>query len=194
MLQERNEVEQLMYRQGPVASSVQNPKAGEYGHPPAILMVNPKYPHNVGAAVRAASCYGVGQVWYTGNRVPIDVPKDIGNGRNHESKTKWRLPREERMRGYADVTLFQNDRPFDQFAKAIPVAIEMRPNAEPLTTFEHPENAVYVFGPEDGSIDQVYLRLCHKFVIIPTKHCLNLSAAINVVLWDRYLKRSANGS
>jgi tRNA C32,U32 (ribose-2'-O)-methylase TrmJ len=28
---------------------------------PAIVMIDPKYPHNVGAALRAASCFGIAQ-------------------------------------------------------------------------------------------------------------------------------------
>jgi tRNA(Leu) C34 or U34 (ribose-2'-O)-methylase TrmL len=109
------------------------------GHAPAVVLVNPKFPHNVGAAVRAASCYGVGQVWFTGDRVQL-----IGERR-------YRLPREERMRGYQDVQLCHSDVPFDAFDRGVvPVAIELRRNAESLITFEHPDNAVYVFGPEDG--------------------------------------------
>ena len=44
------------------------------------------------------------------------------------------------------------------------------------------------FGPEDGSIDQVTRRFCHRFVMIPTKHCTNLAAAVYLVLYDRMLK------
>jgi tRNA(Leu) C34 or U34 (ribose-2'-O)-methylase TrmL len=35
------------------------------GVAPAIGLVDPKFPHNVGAAVRAASCYGIRQAWFT---------------------------------------------------------------------------------------------------------------------------------
>jgi tRNA(Leu) C34 or U34 (ribose-2'-O)-methylase TrmL len=35
--------------------------------------------------------------------------------------------------------------------------------------------------------------LCHRFVIIPTHHCLNLAAAVNVVLYDRRFKRILSG-
>jgi hypothetical protein len=35
--------------------------------------------------------------------------------------------------------------------------------------------------------------LCHRFVVIPTHHCLNLAAAVNVVLYDRRLKRMLAG-
>ena len=149
------------------------------GKSPAVLLTNPKYPRNVGAVIRAASCFGVEQVWYTGNRFKLDEEK--------------RLPREERMKGYGKVTLIQNDYPYDQFKGVTPVAIELTPNAEPLTEFEHPENALYVFGPEDGSIPQVSMRHCHRFVAIPTFHCTNLAAAVYIVLYDRLQKRRAAG-
>jgi tRNA(Leu) C34 or U34 (ribose-2'-O)-methylase TrmL len=77
----------------------------------------------------------------------------------------------------------------------IPIAIERRQAAEPLDTFPHPERALYIFGPEDGSISPGVLRVCHRFVVIPTVHPvpLNLAAAVNVVLYDRLAKERANG-
>ena len=47
-----------------------------YGIAPAVALVDPKFPHNVGAAVRAASCYGVRQVWFSGDRVRLDGAPD----------------------------------------------------------------------------------------------------------------------
>lgn len=147
------------------------------GRTPSIILINPKFPHNVGAAVRAASCFGAHQVWFTGNRVSLDPEKG------------QRLPREERMKGYNKVDLRQFDRPFEQFGKGVtPVAIEVRENSEKLPDFVHPENAVYVFGPEDGSLERVTTNHCHRFVTIPTFHCMNLSAAVYVVLYDRMVK------
>lgn len=148
------------------------------GKTPSILLTNPKYGKNVGMVLRLASCYGVEQVWYTGNRIEYEYGK----------KGKQRLPREERMKGYQDVQLIGYDYPFDQFKTVTPVAVEVKPNVEHLHYFEHPENPLYVFGPEDGEIDQVLLRHCHKFVIIPTRHCLNLATAVATVLWDRQVK------
>lgn len=144
------------------------------GITPAIILCNPKYPTNVGAAVRAASCFGAKQVWWTGNRFNLEDGK--------------RLPREERMKGFKDVELRQFDRPFEHFKGAVPVAIELLENTECITTFEHPENAVYVFGPEDGSIPQVVRQHCHRFLAIPSKHCFNLAAAVYMVLYDRMFK------
>lgn len=151
------------------------------GEAPAVILVNPKYPHNVGGALRACSCFGVEQLWWTGDRVVIDRAKGE------------RLPREERMKGYRKVDFARDDYPFDRFADAVPVAVEVRPQSECLTFFRHPENAVYVFGPEDGSLPRAVLGLCHRFVHIPAHHCLNLSAAVNVVLYDRRLKRQLDG-
>lgn len=151
------------------------------GITPAIALTNPKYPHNVGMAVRAASCFGVKQVWFSGNRVSLTPTKG------------YRLPREERMKGYKDVELRQFDYFFDQFPDATPVAVELRPNAEQLPFFEHPDNPLYVFGPEDGSIPQVCLRHCHRFVVIPTRHCVNLASAVYMVLYDRLVKRYMSG-
>ena len=150
---------------------------GEY---PSVVLTNPKFDHNVGQTVRAASCFGCKQVWYTGNRVKIEPGK--------------RLPREERMKGYGSVDLIQHNYPFDSFENGVvPVAIELVENCELLTTFEHPEKAVYVFGPEDGSIPQVIRRHCHKFVKIPVKHCTNLSMAVGIVLYDRMQKLNPVG-
>jgi tRNA C32,U32 (ribose-2'-O)-methylase TrmJ len=39
----------------------------------------------------------------------------------------------------------------------------------------------------------VIRRHCHKFVYIPAYHCLNLSAAVDVVLYDRMAKRQVTG-
>ena len=156
---------------------------GKNGKPigvtPSIILINPKFDHNVGQTIRAASCFGTEQVWFTGNRIQLDGKKC--------------LPREERMKGYAEVDLIQFDYPFDQFKNATPVAIELTSSSELLVDFEHPDNAVYVFGPEDGSIPKVSMKHCHRFVSIPTRHCTNLSAAIYLVLYDRMLKRHQSG-
>ena len=153
------------------------------GRPPAVALIDPKYPHNVGAALRACSCWGVGQLWWTGTRVRVEAARG------------QRLPREERMKGFRDVRWTRDDRLFDRFARGsvTPVAVELLPAAESLVEFEHPEDALYVFGPEDGSLPKAVRLWCHRFVFVPTHHCLNLAAAVNVVLYDRRLKRHLAG-
>jgi len=161
-----------------VESATWGKRAPVHGNCPALALVNPKYPNNVGTVVRLASCYGVRQVWFTGERVSLNPAKGE------------RLPREERMKGYKDVQIIHYEYFFDQFpSDTVPVAVEVRAGSEPLHSFEHPDHALYVFGPEDGSIPSVLLGHCHRFLVIPTRHCLNLATAVATVLWDREHKR-----
>jgi tRNA C32,U32 (ribose-2'-O)-methylase TrmJ len=51
---------------------------------PAVLLINPKSPHNVGKALRAASVFGAKSLVWTGSRVNLS---------RYE-----RVPREERMK------------------------------------------------------------------------------------------------
>lgn len=149
---------------------------------PGLVLVNPKYVHNLAAAIRAASCFDVARLVWTGSRFDL-VRLD-------------RLPREERMKGYRDVA-WNNDpqnKPLRFFQRnVVPVCVELLEHSEPLTTFEHPESAVYIFGPEDGSVPQAIRRHCYRFVHIQARHCLNLAAAVNVVLHDRKVKRQRDG-
>lgn len=151
---------------------------------PAVIMTNPKYAHNVASAIRCCSCYGLDTVIWT--------PDRSGDLRVNPEQME-RLPREERMKGYKSVYWEANKRPFDLFPDAIPVCVELVPHAENLAQFSHPEKAVYVFGPEDGSVPQVFRKFCHRFVFIPSAHCLNLSVALGTVLYDRRAKRIAAG-
>jgi len=148
---------------------------------PAIVMWDPRDSFNVGAAVRAASCFGVSQVWVAGRRCADKV---------------WgqkRIPREERMKGFMDVDIILEDEPFQYFTDAVPIAVELLPNSQNLLSFIHPERSVYVFGPEDGSVPKSVRALCHQRVFIPTKHCTNLGAAIYLLLYDRLFKRFLDG-
>lgn len=148
----------------------------------AVVLNNPKFPHNVGQTLRACSIWGVPTLRWTGDRV---LPPD-------EWPEGARLPREERMKLYKAVN-FAHDgsvRVLAPFVSAgfTPVCVELRDNAEDLTWFEHPAKAVYVFGPEDGNVGKGIMHACHRFLRIPSQDCLNLGAAANVVLYDRHAK------
>ncbi len=146
-----------------------------------VVLIDPKYPHNVGAAVRACAVFGVPVMRWTGERLTEQIAE--------------RLPREERLKEYRRRVDFApaDGRVVDELATAglTPVAVEARRASESLHAFVHPDRALYVFGPEDGSISRGVLRACHRFVRIPSDGPLNLAAAINVVLYDRTLKRDA---
>jgi tRNA(Leu) C34 or U34 (ribose-2'-O)-methylase TrmL len=151
-----------------------------------VLLVDPKYPHNVAGAYRAAACFGAESVNVFGDRVDL------------EAKGKFRLPREERMRAYRDEVILRDvDRAqvnmLVEYGNFTPVCVEVDPSAEQLHHFVHPDNALYVFGPEDGSVPKGWRTFCHRFVVIPSYHCLNLAGAVYTVLYDRVAKRRLAG-
>ena len=74
---------------------------------------------------------------------------------------------------------------------AVPVAIDLIDGAQPLPGYTHPQSAFYVFGPEDGTLGPDVLAWCRDVVYVPTRHCMNLAATVNVVLYDRLTKGGA---
>ena len=68
------------------------------------------------------------------------------------------------------------------------VAVELVEGATPLPNFVHPKDALYIFGPEDGSIEQEVVDQCDHVVYVPTVGCMNLAATVNVLLYDRLAK------
>lgn len=150
---------------------------------PAVVLLDPRDAYNVGNAQRACSNWGVNQLWWTGTRVTTDL------------QGGERLPREERMKGWANVALINHQRPFDAFKSLKPrvIGVELFKGAQNLFHYQHPLDAIYVFGPEDGSIHDSVKHLCHEFVMAPTHHCMNLAAAVNVVLAFRRLSLIQQG-
>lgn len=143
---------------------------------PRIVLENPKYIENLAAAKRAAACWGADQLLWTGERIRF----------NEITRT----PRELRMKDYQSVKMIQTARPFDYLDGYVPVCIELLSGSCCLSQFQHPTKAVYIFGPEDGSVSSVFRRFCHYFVHLPSKYCLNLAATVNIVLYDRMIKEA----
>lgn len=137
-----------------------------------VGLFNPQSPENMGSVMRAAGCYGVHSVFYTGQRYDR-----AASFRTDTKKIHWRIP----LIGVDDL---QQVIPLD----CVPVAIELLPDAIPLTEYRHPERAFYLFGPEDGSLDRRVTDWCNDVVYVPTEGCMNLAATVNVVLYDRLLK------
>lgn len=154
-----------------------------------VLLENPKTPYNVGSVIRAMAVFEGDRIRWTGERV-LD-PKQVRSRSVVLSAKRHRFPREERMRGweYIDWRASERDHPLDDFEGFTPVCVEVLAGSEALFDFEHPKHAVYVFGPEDGGVSKGVRARCHRFVTIPSRHCLNLAAAVNVVLYDRMAKR-----
>ncbi|UPW19703.1 RNA methyltransferase [Agarivorans sp. TSD2052] len=137
-----------------------------------IGLVNPKSPSNVGSVMRAAGCFSAEAVFYTGQRYARAARF------NTDTKNQsLNIP----LSGVEDLT--------EQAAAGVKiVCIELAEGATPLPNFKHPQQALYIFGPEDGSISQALVDKADEVVYIPTKGCLNLAATVNVVLYDRLAK------
>jgi len=137
-----------------------------------IGLVNPKSPTNVGMVMRAAGCYEATTVFYSGVRFER-AQKFSTDTKNAASK----------------IALVGVENLLDSVpADATLVAIELIEGAMPLMDFVHPDNAYYIFGPEDGSIKKEVLDRCQHVVYIPTIGCMNLAATVHVVLYDRMAK------
>lgn len=159
----------------------------------AVLLINPKTPFNVGSVIRACAIFDVPWLRWTGNRISSAEGRRMAG--SWAKGNKPRLPREERLKDYIGIDWKEDEHALDQFLDAglTPVAVEVRENSESLADFEHPERAVYIFGPEDGHVPKGVLTVCHRFVRIPTatRTPLNLAAAVNVTLYDRFVKSGA---
>lgn len=145
-------------------------------HQVSLGLVNPKSPDNVGSVLRAAANYGVDKVFYTGDRYPRAIERKARSVDMGRKVSK-------------DVLIAQKDCLLEAVTDNIKiVCVEFALNAIPLPEYQHPENAFYIFGPEDGSIDQALIDQADDVVYVPTVGCMNLSASVNVLLYDRLLK------
>ncbi len=137
-----------------------------------IGLTNPKSPTNVGAVMRAAGCYQVDEVKYTGQR--------------YEKAAKFHTDTKSAARTIplTGVESFLDNLELETQI----VCVELAEGATPLPRFKHPENAIYIFGPEDGSISQDVADRADHVVYVPTVGCMNLAATVNVLLYDRLAK------
>ena len=53
---------------------------------------------------------------------------------------------------------------------------------------EHPERAAYLLGAEDHGLSPAVLAMCHRIVVLPGRHCLNVAVAGSLILYDRWLR------
>lgn len=141
----------------------------------AIGLHQPKNRFNYGNVVRAAHCYGAAMIAISGTRLQVErvvrAPENCTHGERH-------LPI---LRGDDLKSLI----PYN----CVPVAVEFIQGAIELQNYQHPNSAFYIFGPEDGSLGDSVLSWCRDVVVIPAKLCINLAAAVNIVLYDRVAKQ-----
>ncbi|WP_019529399.1 RNA methyltransferase [Dasania marina] len=137
-----------------------------------IGLQNPKSPENVGSVMRAAGCYGVNSVFYTGRRYDVAKPFYTDTQNAYQ-----KLP----LIGVEDLASVVP-------LGCVPIAVELVAGAKPLPSYKHPPRAFYIFGPEDGSLSKAVTDFCSETIYVPTDGCMNLAATVNVILYDRLAK------
>lgn len=138
-------------------------KTGHFG----ICLVYPVYDENIGGVLRAAYCFGASYIWIVGK--------------------KYRGCKTDTVGGIRHIPIFRC-LTFDEVVipyNTIPIAVEITDSSTNLEEAYHPDRALYIFGPEVGSLSQKVLDRCIQVCRIRTKSCLNLAAAVNVVSYDR---------
>lgn len=143
----------------------------------SIGLVNPKSPTNVGGIMRAAGCYRVDSVFFTGKRYPLAASNGNAQYNTDTKGASQQIP----LTGVESLV--------DACPEEVKIiCVDLVEGAISLPDFEHPEKAIYVFGPEDGTISQQVINRADAVVYVPTVGCMNLAASVNVLLYDRLAK------
>jgi tRNA(Leu) C34 or U34 (ribose-2'-O)-methylase TrmL len=140
----------------------------------AIGLYAPIDEKNVGSAMRAVAVYEAAFLAITGKTKTGAT--DTGSYYKH-------IP-------FFRVDNLKDIIPYD----CVPIAVDLVDGAQNIITYQHPERAFYIFGPENGTLGNNVLSWCRDKIQIPKRWCMNLAATVNVVLYDRMVKGWGNGS
>jgi tRNA(Leu) C34 or U34 (ribose-2'-O)-methylase TrmL len=152
-----------------------------------IALTNPKTPTNVGAVMRAVGCYQADQIIYNGNRYAKAAEYHKHTLQTDTFNMRDKIPL---LQVESFISLKDSLESIPSSAKII--CVDLVEGATPLPHFVHPEQAVYIFGPEDSSIKQDVIDIADDVVYVPTIGCMNLAATVNVLLYDRLAKSLTN--
>jgi tRNA(Leu) C34 or U34 (ribose-2'-O)-methylase TrmL len=133
---------------------------------------------NVGTLWRSAFCLGADFIFTIGARYKKQS-SDTAQAYRH-------IPLWE----FADFEDFRNHIPYDCQL----IGVELCEQAKSLERFTHPERAIYLLGPEDGSLPMAVIDLCQHIVKFSSSYCLNVASAGTVVLYDRQTKTAVNSA
>lgn len=137
-----------------------------------IGIENSKTEVNVGTLWRSAYCLGASFIFTIGARYKEQAA---------DTTKSWRhIP----LINYKDTNDFLAHMPYD----CILVGIEV--DGTPINFFEaHPQRAIYILGPEDGSLSKGLKDACIEVISIESKFCLNVAVAGSIVMYDRQIKQ-----
>ncbi len=131
-----------------------------------------KTEQNIGTLWRSASIMGAAFIFTIGKR--------------------YKQQSSDTMKSWRHIPLY-NYLTMDDFMKSMPhdcllVGVELDPKSTPIERFIHPERCVYLLGAEDSGISKDAISKCQKLVQLPGEHCMNVSVAGSIVMYDRNIK------
>lgn len=143
-----------------------------------VALLDPKNAWNVGNALRSTVAFG-GSLF-------------IVKGERYMHTGDWERTDTENARDRIPVFTTITEDPSIYFPmNATIIAVEMVKDAIPINKFEHPPNAIYLFGPEDGRINDGTLANCDHTIYLPTAYSLNLAACVACIGHDRMMKEAS---
>jgi tRNA/rRNA methyltransferase len=152
----------------------------------AVVLHRPRFPENIGAAVRAMRNMGIG-------RLLVVSPADFDQERILRLATHGAAKTVEQIQCYD--SLAEALAPFQYVAGTTARRGGQRDRllspedlARELVPIGENNRIALVFGPEDRGLTNEELRLCHRLVTIPTGNfsSLNLAQAVMVVCYELF--------
>jgi tRNA G18 (ribose-2'-O)-methylase SpoU len=146
--------------------------------PITLMLDNVRSQHNIGAAFRTADAFGISRVVLCGICATPPNPEIHKSALGAENSVEWQ---------YFSTNL-EAVRQLKEDGCYL-VAVEQTEAATMLNQFTLPadRHLVLIFGNEVKGVAQEVVDLCDECLEIPqegTKHSLNVSVSIGVVLWE----------
>lgn len=127
---------------------------------------------NIGTLWRSAYNFGASYIFTIGRKYNIQAADTV--------KSYRQIP----VFNYLDKDDFINHLPYN----ARLVCVELDDSSIPIGNFVHPRQAVYLLGPENGSIPKSLIDRSYACIKIPSARCLNVAVAGSIVMYDRTVK------
>jgi len=150
--------------------------------PVIVILDNVRSLHNVGSAFRTADAFLIEEILLcgvTGTPPNKEIEKTALGA---TSTVSW---------SHFETTLQALDHIKQKGYMAY--AVEQAKDSLPLNAFTAPAKLALVFGNEVYGVEQEVINACEGVIEIPqagTKHSLNISVSVGIVLWEIFRARS----
>lgn len=180
----------MLYLKKLLNNELNRPSVEEYKsiekNPIIIILDNIRSQHNIGAAFRSADAFAAKAIYLCGICATPPSAEIRKSALGAEESIPWLYFKEsiEAVKHVIELGY-------------TPLAIEQTHHSCSLEKFTPQNRGQYalIFGNEVRGVDQKVVDLCNGSIEIPqfgTKHSLNVSVSIGVVLWDLVNKMAAH--